>query len=305
MQSGNPVENQQVETPSEGDCGMTTPLLRVPKPPHRTIAELWEHYQVEKKLANVLRAATRTERRRLYSAAYEELFRRVPHHGQLTRKVSESERSEHTSAQMRLLNRFLKPDTSFLEIGAGDCALSLSIARRVREVYALDVSALITQADGVPANFHLVLSDGTSIPVPHGSIDVAYSNQLMEHLHPDDALEQLANIYRALAPGGVYICITPNRLTGPHDISRYFDSVACGFHLKEYTITELRALFRKVGFRKITHYARYHGTHVAVPSTVTRALESGINAMSDPRRDRVARSRAVRGVLEIRLAARK
>lgn len=284
---------------------MTTPVLRVPKPPHRTVAELWEHYQIEKKLANVLRAATRSERQRLYSAAYEELFRRVPHHGQLTRKASDAERSERVASQLRFLRRFLKPGGSFLEIGAGDCALSLAVAQRVREVYALDVSALITQSEHVPPNFHLVLSDGTSIPVPHGSIDVAYSNQLMEHLHPDDALEQLANIYRALAPGGVYVCITPSRLTGPHDISRYFDSVACGFHLKEYTITELRALFREVGFRKITHYARYRRAHLALPAFVTHALESGLHAMPDSRRDRVARSRPLRGALEIRLAARK
>jgi predicted SAM-dependent methyltransferase len=37
------------------------------------------------------------------------------------------------------------------------------------------------------------------------SVDLAYSNQLMEHLHPDDASEQLANVYRALKPGGVTV----------------------------------------------------------------------------------------------------
>ena len=70
----------------------------------------------------------------------------------------------------------------------------------------------------------------------------------MEHLHPDDAVDQLKNIYNALVNGGKYICITPNRLTGPHDISKYFDNVATGFHLKEYTVTELSGLFREVGF---------------------------------------------------------
>jgi hypothetical protein len=73
----------------------------------------------------------------------------------------------------------------------------------------------------------------------------------MEHLHPDDALEQLEGVWRALRPGGVYICITPNRLNGPHDISEHFDAVATGFHLKEYTVAELSRLFRKVGFRKV------------------------------------------------------
>jgi predicted SAM-dependent methyltransferase len=51
----------------------------------------------------------------------------------------------------------------------------------------------------------------------------------MEHLHPDDAFEQLKQIYTALTPGGLYICTTPNRLTGPHDVSKYFDETAAGF----------------------------------------------------------------------------
>ena len=100
-------------------------------------------------------------------------------------------------------------------------------------MYALDVSDEIATRITLPANCKLVLSDGLTVAVPEGSIDVAYSNQLMEHLHPDDAVEQLHNVYRALKPGGAYICITPNALWGPHDVSRRFDREPTGFHLKE------------------------------------------------------------------------
>jgi hypothetical protein len=72
----------------------------------------------------------------------------------------------------------------------------------------------------------------------------------MEHLHPDDSVRQLRNVFRALKRGGTYLCITPNRLSGPHDVSREFDATATGLHLKEYTVTELDALFREVGFSK-------------------------------------------------------
>ena len=119
--------------------------------------------------------------------------------------------------------------------------MSLEMARLVKQVYAIDVSKEMTKGLVFPANFHLILSDGIGIPVPANSIDVAYSNNLVEHLHPDDAVEQLRNIHQALAPGGVYICVTPNRLKGPHDVSKYFDTVATGFHLKEYTVSELKA----------------------------------------------------------------
>jgi len=101
-----------------------------------------------------------------------------------------------------------------------------------------------------PKNAELIISDGVNIPVPRESIDVAYSNQLMEHLHPDDAVEQLGNICEALALGGIYICGTPNRLVGPTDVSAGFDRVSTGFHLKEYLPTELSRIFSQAGFSR-------------------------------------------------------
>ncbi|MGZ8941562.1 MAG: hypothetical protein ACXW00_02180 [Methylobacter sp.] len=115
----------------------------------------------------------------------------------------------------------------------------------------MDISNEITKHSIIPDNFQLILSDGCSVPVPPNSVNVGYSNQLMEHLHPDDAFEQLQKIYNAFVPGGAYICITPNRLSGPSDVSRGFDVIATGFHLKEYTTLELSTLFKKVGFSSV------------------------------------------------------
>lgn len=137
---------------------------------------------------------------------------------------------------MGLLKYFLKPESIFLEIGPRECALSFEVSRHVRKVYAIDVSEEIIKAMRIlPQNFELIISDGTSIPVPENRITIAYSDQHMERLHPDDAFVQLQNIHDALTRGCVCLCITPNRLTSPHDISLYFDKVATGFHLKEYT----------------------------------------------------------------------
>lgn len=252
----------------------------------------------------MLRGATKAERGKLYSSAYDELFRRVTHHSQLTNKVSPAQRARRISLQIALLRPWLTPQTTFLEVGAGDCALSLALAEKLAHVYAIDVSEAITQTTR-PENFTLVLSDGTAIPVPEGRITVAYSNQLMEHLHPDDALDQLANIYRALAPGGVYICVTPNRLTGPHDISRYFDTVATGFHLKEYTCTELIAMFRHVGFRTVHQCFRKGSTYVRVPGPVARCAERTIERLPPTLQKRASTTSLVRGLLQIRLIARK
>ena len=225
--------------------------MRIRESEQRTLEQLREHYQTEKELADRLRNASKEERRYLYTALYDELYRRVPHHPQLTRKVSFEARTEAVSEQLKLLGHFLKPEFTFLEVGPGDCSLAFEIAKFVKKVFAIDVSEDITKSSRLPQNFELVISDGCSIPVPKNSVNVAYSNQLMEHLHPDDALEQLWNIYNALVPDETYLCITPSRLFGLHDISKYFDKVARGFHLKEYTITELSSIFKTVGFPKV------------------------------------------------------
>lgn len=239
----------------------------------RTTEQIRQHYEVETELAARLRQASREERRSLYTALYDEMLRRVPSHPLLTRKLSPEFRTRQVAERISYLKKFLTPETVFLEIGPGDCAVSFEIARRVRQVYAVDVSEEITRQVTMPTNFQLFISDGSSIPVPPGSVQAAFSDQLMEHLHPDDALEQLRNIHRALTPGGVYICNTPSRLTGPHDVSGYFDREARGFHLAEYTVEELSRLFRAVGFSEVKVLTVLRGRSFQLPVFPLVALE--------------------------------
>ncbi len=185
-----------------------------------TPEEVAEHYKIEKELAEKLRTASRAERIGLYSAVYDELFERVPYHSQLMRKKDLMLRKREVTEQINLLNRFLKADKTFLEVGSGDCALAFEAAKNAKMVYAIDVSREITANAKLPKNFKLILTDGFSVPVPENSIDVAFSHDFIEHLHPDDFQEHLKTIFSKLAPNGIYVCMTPNRLSGPHDISR-------------------------------------------------------------------------------------
>lgn len=225
--------------------------MKVPKYESRTIDQIKKHYEIEKNLANKLRSSTKDERGTLYTKLYDELFRLVPTHPLLTQKENYQNKASDKIAQINLLKRFLNHDKIFLEVGCGDCSLAFKIANYVKKIYAIDVSYEITANNLQPDNFQLIISDGCNIPVESSSIDVAYSNDLMEHLHPEDALEQLRNIYNILRIGGVYLCHTPNRLSGPHDVSKYFDRVATGFHLKEYTVEELVDICKTVGFSKV------------------------------------------------------
>lgn len=277
--------------------------------PSRSTEQIRQHYLIEKELALRLRSASKEERRRLYGEVYDELFRRVPDHPQLTLKhqvpTSAGVRQTEVDHRLAWLRDYLTPEVTYLEIGPGDCSLAIEVAKRVRKVYAVDVSEEIAKDVVLPGNLELIISDGCSIPVPENCINLAYSDQLMEHLHPDDAKDQLQNIYKALAPGGVYICITPNRLSGPHDVSQYFDDVATGFHLKEYTLTELSRIFQSVGFREFQVLVGARGSHLRVPTILPRALEFILERAGGRFGRKVARRLPLRLILGVKLIARK
>ena len=223
------------------------------------------HYEYEKILAKKLRNAPKKKRKTLYTSLYDSLFRKFPY--------IITEQKDNSRNQENLVGRFLSRDKTFLEVGPGEGKLLKRVAPRVKKAYALDVSNEITKKIEGESGIKVIISDGSSIPLKGGSLDVVYSNQLMEHIHPEDALEQLKSILRVLKKGGAYVCVTPSRLSGPHDISRNFDDVATGFHLKEYTVHELRDLFLQVGFSRVELLVGY-GFYSSFPLSLALLLES-------------------------------
>ena len=270
-----------------------------------TTEQIREQYEIEKELASVLRNADASERQNLYTTLYDEFHRRLPHIQQNRGEQFPELTGKHIEQQYCLVKRFIDGNTSFLEVGPGDCGLSLKVAEQVELVHAIDVSNEVTKDLLLPDNFRLVISDGSDIPVPDGSINLAYSNQLMEHLHPDDANSQLKNMYKALAPDGKYICLTPNKFSGPHDISKYFDNTATGFHLKEYSVADLRAGFKAAGFSKVTLYAGGRGKYIRFPVWAALACETLLGLLPVGLRKPVARFLPVKAVLGINLIGYK
>ncbi len=171
----------------------------------RTAVQLREHYGIERRLAERLLRAPAAERGALYAQVYDELFSSIPHHPQLLLRASR-ERAARVERELCFLAPLLAPELSVLEIGAGDLALSRRLAGLVGEVHAVDVASEIASPQPAVGNLHTYLTDGRRLPLPADSIGLAYSNQLMEHLHPEDALEQLREVFRVLAPGGA-ICV--------------------------------------------------------------------------------------------------
>ncbi len=272
----------------------------------RTSDQIRRHYEIEKELANRLRNSSREERKTLYQLVYDELFARVPDHPMLTRKQDPALRQREVQDQMKLLKPFLNTRQTLLEIGPGDCSLSFELCNHVKRVYAVDVSSTITSNEAAAFELSIDSYRRHSPRSSIASIDFVFSNQLMEHLHPDDALEQLTDIYRVLRPGGVYFCITPHRFMGPDDISKYFDKVATGFHMKEYTNRELFSIFKKVGFSRISSYVGWKGSHYRqIPTLPVRLTEFLLHPLPYSFRKKLSFAPFIRNILYIKMFVAK
>jgi SAM-dependent methyltransferase len=215
------------------------------RPTEEELDELRRHFEIERELADRLRSATAAERRDLYPRVYEELFRRVELAGN-----EEAQRAQ-VGLLLRLLEPFLTGCRTFLEIGAGTCDLSLALAPRIDRVWAVDAVAPSLDVEDLPPAFSFVIDRELDEVVPAGEVDAALSCHFIEHLHPDDVGVHLETVLGKLTPGGVYVVVTPNRLYGPHDISRHFSAEPVGLHLREYSHGDLVEELRAAGFDRV------------------------------------------------------
>jgi SAM-dependent methyltransferase len=105
-----------------------------------------------------------------------------------------------------------------------------------RQVTSMDVSS---EASG-PA---FVRADATRLPARDGSFDLYVSFETLEHVQEDQALVREAR--RVLAPGGRFLCSTPNRdLLSPGLTLR--DRPRNPYHVREYSIAEFETLLASV-----------------------------------------------------------
>jgi SAM-dependent methyltransferase len=284
--SDKPVENIRTFRPDFA-------TLRRSQGDTRSPERLLAHYCVERELSDRLRHAPREERLALYGTLYQQLFEALPDHPQRTPRDDR----QHVGSQLPAVIRYLEPTSIFLEIGCGNAALTFAAARHVRTAYGVDVTDALIDVAAAPENFVFLCTSGVEIPLPGNTIDFAYSYQFMEHLHPDDAIDQLREIYRVLKSGGRYLCVTPSQITGPHDISMYFDYEAAGLHLKEYQYADLRSLCQRVGFRKFSCRVFLKGREVGLPYPVLRAMELGMRALPVKVGAKLAQTRIAQAVM--------
>jgi SAM-dependent methyltransferase len=240
-------------------------LLR-PLPPDRSFEQIRNHYLVERSIAKRLKGSSREKRTLIYTTMYQELFSKVPDHPRLTRRKSERLTKIKNKDKFNLVRRFLTGSDVFAEFGPGDSIFAAKVAGKVKYVYGIDITDQRNISDIFPENFELIIYDGYNLnEIESNSIDIIFSDQLIEHLHPEDTKLHFKLVHRLLKTGGKYVFRTPHSLTGPRDISRYFSEKPECLHMKEWTYNEIRKMLLDTNFSTFYFYWRAKGMNLRLP----------------------------------------
>lgn len=142
---------------------------------------------------------------------------------------------------------FVQPrgDERALDVGTGAGALAFALAPLVREVVGLDpVPELLELARArARPNTEFVAGDGTALPFPDASFDLAGTHRTLHHIaQPDRVVAELAQVTR---PGGRLLVVDQ---LAPADSAaaatlHEFEAVRDPSHTRLLTDRELRELF--------------------------------------------------------------
>ncbi|SPP99517.1 Phenylalanyl-tRNA synthetase subunit alpha [Candidatus Sulfobium mesophilum] len=255
----------------EGSEGMA--LLKKDLPSGRSLEQIRNHYEVERAIADSLKKADREERKAIYATMYDLLLEKVPDHPRLTMRESKELTARANHSKMNLVKRFLNKSAVFVEFAPGDCHFATKVSKRVRHVYGVDISDQRGKKHEARGNFELIVYDGHHIDLPDETADVVFSDQLIEHLHPEEVVDHFRLAARLLRKGGVYVFRTPHRFSGPHDISGYFSDESEGFHLKEWTYTELGEVLRMSDYNSWRGLFQVKGLCLEMPFIIFTMIE--------------------------------
>jgi SAM-dependent methyltransferase len=125
--------------------------------------------------------------------------------------------------------------------GYGSRLLSEAGASRVTSVDLSPDAPLEAARRGDLRFLRFVRTDVTRLPFRGGSFELYVSFETLEHVENDTALLEEAR--RVLAPGGTFLCSTPNRNLLSPGLTRD-DRPRNPYHVREYAIDEFESLLR-------------------------------------------------------------
>jgi 2-polyprenyl-3-methyl-5-hydroxy-6-metoxy-1,4-benzoquinol methylase len=215
---------------------------------------------LEIKYGQKLRKCTKNERNRLVEEAYNAV--RALGTDERSKNTPEGRTAGTSQRLIKALTMLCTHNDRVLEIGCGRGYSCLMIAPYIKSIVGIDASKPnIEEAKEILLknnirNFQLyhLLTDLLLENFDPQSFDKIISIDVLEHLHPEDYLTHLSDAFKMLKPRGYYIAVGPNRLTGPHDVTRIvypYATEPMGFHLNEFSYKDIVSDMRDVGFRNI------------------------------------------------------
>lgn len=189
------------------------------------------------------------KREQLYDEFYSNLLQ---FYGRNASDIDQEDHVRSKDPQVTLFEHELK-NKSIIDFGCGEGSFLLNIQRKLPyksltgvDVYIPETLKNHPEIDFIPSGIIHFKSDR--------QYEVAFSDNVIEHLSPMDLTDHLTSVYNALVPGGHFILVMPNRLFGPSDITRILDNSSSGSihaqggHLNESSYHEMVEKLRGVGF---------------------------------------------------------
>lgn len=202
------------------------------------------HWALEQQLRNDILGSSPGSRARVAEQAYRTLYERCPWINISTELTPEAQ------AQWRIVVG--QVPARVYEIGSGHGSLISYLASTGHDCVGTEITSERGKRwAGTAHNLSWAATDGVHLDrfERDSDYDVVISNQVVEHLHPDDLPEHFQTAFKILRPGGRYFFTTPHRYSGPADVSRVFrERSPMGLHLREYTYRELVDLAESAGF---------------------------------------------------------
>lgn len=127
-----------------------------------------------------------------------------------------------------------------LDIACGDGYGCRILADQVGQVLGVDINRPLiaaNQQNNPKANISFGVDDCFALSLADGAVSGATAMELIEHLPVDKVDAFVKEVRRVVAPGGSFICSTPQNSHG--------DIPVVPWHVKEYSVAELRAILER------------------------------------------------------------
>ncbi|HWX90659.1 MAG TPA: methyltransferase domain-containing protein, partial [Rhizomicrobium sp.] len=187
------------------------------------------------------------------------VYEQVPHYDRdyllkvrdLAREIFSDDRMHVDASQASKISNPLFESYEFArgQFGASDRVLDIAcgdgygcriMADHVGAVLGVDINeplVAVNQQNNAVANISYDVGDCFALSLADGAVTGATAMELIEHLPVDQVDRFVGEVRRVVAPGGSFICSTPQNSHG--------DIPVVPWHVREYSVPELRAILER------------------------------------------------------------